>query len=1103
MYRQFRGLGLLAALTLSLALAGSLHGQVAGAMLTGTVSDQSGAIVPNAKVAIKSAATGLTREITSDADGVYSAPNLPPGKYDVIVSAGGFATLVQKDVTLTVGESQLLNVSLRIGQSTQTVQVSAGLPTVDLASSTMSDEVNSTTVRELPLNGRDWTLLATLQPGASAIRPQAATTSTANRANRGLGNQLTANGHRPFENNYRMDGISINDYTNAAPGSVLGLELGVDAVQEFSVELSNYSAAYGKTTGAVINAITKSGTNSFHGDAYWFLRNSYLDARNFFDPAKIPPFRRNQFGGSAGGPIQKDKMFVFADFEGIRQSLATTSRNTVPTAAARAGNLCSQPNLGSGSPCSPTTVQVDPEIAHFLQLYPLPNAGVLSHGDIGIFNSAPAVVTSENHVVTRVDRRLSGKDTLSGTYFYDSATQTFPDAFLSYLSSNTSGAQMLSLEETHVFGPTLVNTIRLGWSRTRAFVSPGVSAINPLASDTSFGVIAGGGAPTVSISGLTLMPGGLGANSLFNHHQDTVQFYDDAFWNRGVHSLKFGFAVEHFRYNLFGENRPNGQVTFPSLQAFLLNQPSAASFPDTVTIPPTPTGTLQNLFGVYAQDDWRVRPNLTLNLGLRYEPSSMPSEEHGRWQVLTNLFTGVPTPTTSLWANNYSTRNFAPRVGLSYDPFHNGKTAIRAGFGIFDVDFLPWIYTQGNSQVFPFELTLSVNPPIPTGVFPNGLVGLATPTLANTAVRYIQQNTGRTYSMNWNFNIQREIARNTTVTVGYVGQHTVRNPFDGGVNEVLGTPTAAGLMWSGGKGTRLNPLVGSIRGTTFDTSAHYSALEAQMIKRMSRGIQFQTSYTYSKCIDYGSAGAIDNFLNSGASGTVSGELSLFPNLYRRGLCDFDVRQIFVGNVVWMLPNLHSSSRFVSHTLGGWELNGIFSASSGSPFTPGIGGAPLGSNTPASRPDRLMGGGCNNPVNPQNANQYIKVNCFTPPVVPSSLAASLPFPCVPAAAAVGIPNTCMNLFGNVGRNSVIGPGLEDFDAALIKNTYIARVSETFNVQFRVEMFNVFNRANFQAPNPNDGNSIVLTSTGTVAGTGGVLVSTVTPSRQLQLALKIIW
>src|SRR5580704_116719 len=860
MYRQFQGLGFLAALTLSLVLTGSLHGQVAGAMLTGTVSDQCGAFVPNAKVAIKSAATGLTREITSDANGVYSAPNLPPGKYDVIVSAGGFATLMQKDVTLTVGESQLLNVSLRIGQSTQTVQVSAGLPTVDLASSTMSDEVNSTTVRELPLNGRDWTLLATLQPGASAIRPQAATTSTANRANRGLRNQFTANGHRPFENNYRMDGISINDYTNAAPGSVLGLELGVDAVQEFSVELSNYSAAYGKTTGAVINAITKSGTNSFHGDAYWFLRNSYLDARNFFDPAKIPPFRRNQFGGSAGGPIQKDKMFVFADFEGIRQSLATTSRNTVPTAAARAGNLCSEPNVGSGSPCTPTTVQVDPQIAHFLQLYPLPNAGVLSHGDIGIFNSAPAVVTSENHVVTRVDRRLSEKDTLSGTYFYDRAIQTFPDAFLSYISANTSGAQMLSLEETHVFGPTLVNTIRVGWSRTRAFVSPGVSAINSLASDTSFGVVAGEGAPTVSISGLTLMPGGLGANSLFNHHQDSVQFYDDAFWSRGVHSLKFGFALKHFRYNLFGENRPNGQVTFPSLQGFLLNQPSAASFPDTVTIPPTPTGTLQNLFGVYAQDDWRVRPNLTLNLGLRYEPSSMPSEEHGRWQVLTNLFTGVPTPTSSLWANNYSTRNFAPRVGLSYDPFHNGKTAIRAGFGIFDVDFLPWIYTQGNSQVFPFELTLSVNPPIPAGVFPNGLVGLATPTLANTAVRYIQQNTGRTYSMNWNFNIQREIARNTTVTVGYVGQHTVRNPFDGGVNEVLGTPTAAGLMWSGGKGTRLNPLVGSIRGTTFDTSAHYSALEAQMIKRMGRGIQFQTSYTYSKCIDYGSAGAIDNFL---------------------------------------------------------------------------------------------------------------------------------------------------------------------------------------------------------------------------------------------------
>lgn len=1098
MLRQFtvvRSLTL-ALLVLSLVLTQPVYGQVAGATLSGTVSDQSGALIPAAKVAVKNTGTGLAREIKTDTAGAYSAPNLPAGKYDVIVSAAGFATVEQKDITLTVGESQLLNVSLRVGTASQTLEVAGTTPEVNLTSATVRAEVNSTTLRELPLNGRDWTLLATLQPGTGAIKPQAATTSTSNRANRGLGNQLDSNGHRPFENNYRMDGISINDYTNAAPGSVLGLNLGVDAVQEFSVEQTNYSAAYGKATGAVINAITKSGTNAFHGDVYEFLRNSYLDARNFFDAAKVPPFRRNQFGGSAGGPIKKNKTWIFGDYEGIRQALATTSRNTVPSAAARTGSLCSQP----GAACTPTTVKVDPQIAHFLQLYPLQNAGLLSGGDVGIFNSAPSVVTSENHVVTRVDYRLSDNDTLSGIYFHDSATQTFPDAFLTYLSANTSGAQMLSLEETHVVGPSLVNTIRGGWSETRAFVSPGVSAINPLAKDSSFGVVAGGYAPTVSVAGLTLMPGGLGANSLFNHHQDSIQLYDDAFWNRGTHSIKFGFALEHFRYNLFGENRPNGQTIFPSLQAFLQNQLSAASFPDTTTIPPTVTGTRQNLYGAYIQDDWRIRSNLALNFGLRYEPSGLPSEQHGRWTVLTTI-TGVPTPTQHLFGTNYSTRNFAPRVGFSYDPFHDGKTAIRGGFGIFDVDFLPWIYTQGNSQVFPFELTLTANPPIPTGAFPQGLVALAAPTLANTAVRFIQQNTRRTYAMNWNFNIQREVANNTTVTVGYVGNHSLNLAFDGGLNQVLGTPTAAGFMWSGGNGTRLNPQVGAIRGTTFDSASHYNALQAQVVRRFSKGIQFQGSYTYSKCIDLGSAGAIDNFLNSGASGTASGELSLFPTLYRRGLCDFDVRQTVVGNFVWVLPNKHFSSAFLSHAIGGWELNGIFSASTGSPFTPGIGGSPLGSNTPADRPS--WASNCSNPTNPGNPNHYINVSCFTPPTVPSSLIGSLPFNCVPAAASLGLANTCMNLFGNVARNSVTGPGLTTFDVALIKNTYIPGISEAFNVQFRFEMFNLLNHANFQSPNPNDGNSTVLTQTGTPASTAGVLISTITPSRQLQLSLKVIW
>jgi hypothetical protein len=497
------------------------------------------------------------------------------------------------------------------------------------------------------------------------------------------------------------------------------------------------------------------------------------------------------------------------------------------------------------------------------------------------------------------------------------------------------------------------------------------------------------------------------------------------------------------------------------------------------------------------QDDWRVRSNLTLNLGLRYELTSLPSEAHDRWLVLRDLFTGVPVPSKHLWTTNPTTRDFAPRIGFAYDPFHNGKTAIRGGFGIFDIEPLPWIYTLGNSQVLPFARSVTLTP-LPSGTFPSGAFGLAVPSLANSQVRYIEQNPHRSYAMNWNLNVQREITPTVTVMVAYVGQHTVHDPFNGITNVVLGTPTPAGFQWPFpiGSGTRLNPNVGPIRGTNFDSQASYNALDAQVTKRMSHGIQFQVAYTYGRCIDTGSSSATDSFLNSG---------TFFFNITqaRLGLCDFNIGQSLVGNYIWMLPSKNFSSSFLSHVLGGWQLGGLLTVSSGTPFTPIIGGSPLGPNTGTSRPDRLVGGGCTDPINPGNPSQYIKVNCFTPPVVSSALLGSLPFKCQPAAASVGIPNTCMNLLGNAGRNSLIGPGIVDFDAALIKNTYVPKVSETFNVQFRVEFFNLFNKVNFQEPNSSDGNAVVLNQNGTNAGAAGVLVSTTTTSRQIQLALKVIW
>src|SRR5215467_9997424 len=343
--------------------------QVAGGTISGTITDPSQKLIPQAQVSITNVATGITTTVITNADGLFTAPNLLPGDYEITVSAKGFATEVRKGITLTVGAQQVFDLMMQVGSAAKTiVEVSTEAPAVQLASSDISAVVTANTVRELPLNGRSWTDLAALQPGVDTIQTQPGFQVGADRGNRGFGQQLTISGARPQQNNYRLDGVSLNDYANGAPGSVLGGNLGVDAIQEFSVLTSNYSAEYGKTSGGVVNAITRSGANQIHGSVYEFLRNSHLDAKNYFDVGTIPPFKRNQFGGAVGGPIIKNRTFFFADYEGIRQSKGITAFDTVPSAATRAGNL------------STGAVPVDPAAAGYLPFWHLPNGPLLSNG---------------------------------------------------------------------------------------------------------------------------------------------------------------------------------------------------------------------------------------------------------------------------------------------------------------------------------------------------------------------------------------------------------------------------------------------------------------------------------------------------------------------------------------------------------------------------------------------------------------------------------------------------------------------------------------------------------------------------------------------------
>ena len=1040
------------------ALGPALMAQVVGSTLSGTVTDPSGAVISSADVSATHLETGINRTITTKADGAYAIPNLKPGAYKVEVVAKGFQTSILPNIVLTVGAEQQLNITLHVGQTSESIQVTDIESGVQLASSELSAVVDSRTVRELPLNGRDWTQLATLQPGVISVREQQDFTNGAQRGNRGFGAQLIISGGRPTENNYRIDGVSMNDYSNAGPGSVVGGNLGVDAIQEFSVLTGNYSAEYGRTAGGVINGTTRSGTNHFHGSVYEFLRNSALDAKNYFDATTSPPpFKRNQFGGSFGGPIFKDRTFFFADYEGLRQSLGATHVNNVPSLSARQGQLSTGP------------VVVDPAVTKFLGLYPLPNQGPTT-GDIGIYKFVGNQIVNENFFITRVDHHVSAKDSIFGSYMLDDTSFSQPTDLNAVLTGSSTKRQLFSLEETHLFTPAFVNSVRFGISREVAFVDQSVSAINPLASDASLGAVPGRDAPAVRVPGLTPFEGGIAGPNEYDYHWTSIQAYDDGFLTFGLHALKFGFAVERLRDNVLALSDPTGAFRFGSLSDFLTNTP--AGFNATVPGTLTPRAFRQTIVGGYLQDDWRMFPHFTLNLGIRYEMATVPTEVKGKLSTLRSLTDAQPH-IGSPYFSNPTLKNFEPRIGFSWDPFKDGKTAVRGGYGIFDVLPLPYEFNIIGPLAAPFLLSGSTSS-LPQGSFPGGAFGLigVDPTTLRQA--YVEPHPKRDYVQQYNFNIQREFGRSLTGMVAYAGSHGVHQVFRADdVNMVLPMLTSQGYVWPSpaGSGHLLNPSVGQISALQWTDSTLYNSLQAQLTKRMSQGLQFQASYTWGKSIDDSSSGgtAGDAFTNSISS------LFFFDPRLRRALSDYNVAHKVILNYIWDLPRFKVPSS-LSWALNGWELGGVYERSTGTPFTPLLGGDPLGlnSNDPFAYPDRITGPGCGSAVNPGNPN-YIKLQCFS------------------------FPSPATRL-GSAARNSLIGPGLSNLDFALYKNIPVRRISEDFNVQFRAEAFNVLNHTNFASP---INNSTLFDQSGSSVAGAGLVDNTSTTSRQIQLSMKLIW
>ena len=1109
----------------------NLHAQVAGGTISGTVTDSSGRVINKVEITITNLATGVTRVVTTNDEGFYSAPNLLPGTYELKFSASGFKVEARKNIELTVGALVGLDQTLRVGSISETVVVQTEIPAVQLSTSELSAVVNATTVRELPLNGRSWTDLAQLQPGVSAIHTQPDFSAGTDRGNRGFGQQLTISGARPQQNNYRLDGVSLNDYANGAPGSVLGGNLGVDAIEEFSVITSNYEADYGKTSGGVVNAITRSGTNQIHGSAYEFLRNSKLDTKNYFDVGNIPPFKRNQFGGTLGGPIVKNHTFFFVDFEGIRQSRGITTVATVPSAAARSGTLCSSPD--PGSTCTPTPVTVDPAAQAYFTFYHFPNNGAVagSNGDLGIFTFAGQQVVNENFLTARVDHKFSQNDNLFGTYLYDKTPYSSPDGLENVEFSTLTARQFVALEETHIFSPRFANSVRIGGNHEGVNNNLSLKAINPDASRTDLGVggsaFAGRDATQVLIGGgVSDFSGGVGGSPTYLYHWNSIQAYDDAFFTKGTHSVRFGGAFEHMLLNVTADTDPNGIWRFADLNGFLTNNPT--KFQGGIASTLSPRNLRQNIFGLYLQDDWRWKPNLTLNLGLRYEMSTVPSETSGKIANLRNIADALPVcgtlraggcTGTGSFFNNPTLHNFEPRFGFAWDPFRNGKTAVRGGIGLFDVLPLPYQFVLMTTQSAPFFSYTSVNSPGP-GTFFSGLTSFPDNTLRSTYVA----NAKRDYVAQWNFNIQQQITPSVAGMVAYVGSRGIHQPFK--VDEadlVIPTKTPYGYLWpqvdingnlttgpnAGNPPSTINPNYGSIRGLFYEGHSYYNALEAQLSKRLSRGFQVQGVFTWAKSMDTSSASvAGDTFGNSISS------LHWFDMRLSRGLSDFNVDKTLVVNGTWELGTPKSLSAPSQWALGGWELGLIFTASGGVPFTPtfGTGSDPQGSlsSDDWAFPNRLGGSGCNSLTNPGNPNNYIKTNCFTVPTWPgdqNSWAANCnQFP--PSAQSSSGPPVaavfpqCFNLRGNSGRNILIGPGVTSLDFSLFKNNYIKRISERFNIQFRAELFNILNHPNF-APPVQGVNTDIFDGTGAPNPAAGLLTRTTTTAREIQFALKIIF